>query len=158
MATEIERKFLVRGDGWQQAPSRVLRQGYVCRSKERAVRVRTDGEHAYLTIKGATLGWSRLEFEYEIPLSDAEEMLDKLCERPLIEKRRYDVLVAGKHWEVDEFLGDNLGLVVAEIELQDEREVVQQPDWIGPEVTSDPRYLNANLVAAPYSQWSGESR
>lgn len=154
MGTEIERKFLVDGTQWKDYPATLLRQGYVCRSPDHVVRVRTDGERGILTIKGSTHGMSRPEFEYVIPLSDADELLDGICEKPLIEKRRYLVEYGGKKWEVDEFLGENAGLVVAEIELQSEDEVIQRPEWVGMEVTDDPRYFNANLVNEPYSRWT----
>jgi CYTH domain-containing protein len=153
MATEIERKFLVRGESWRGTESRMLRQGYLNRSQEHTVRVRTDGDRAFLTIKGLTSGATRPEFEYAIPIDDANEMLDTLCEKPLIEKRRHLVMHAGKRWEVDEFLGDNIGLVVAELELRREDEAFALPEWVGKEVTHDPRYLNANLVQNPYRLW-----
>lgn len=153
MGTEIERKFLVDGNQWKDFPATLLRQGYVCREPDRVVRVRTDGRRGVLTIKGPTSGMSRPEFEYVIPLPDADELLDGICVKPLIEKRRYVVEYRGKKWEVDEFLGENQGLVVAEIELQSEDEVVERPEWVGPEVTDDPRYYNANLVDRPYSRW-----
>ena len=156
MGTEIERKFLVSGDGWQQGPAVMYRQGYLSTDKERTVRVRYGGERAFLTVKGENTGATRLEFEYEIPRRDAEEMLDQLCERPLIEKRRYRVQLGGLTWEIDEFLRENEGLVLAEVELEDEGQVVEPPPWVGPEVTGDPRYFNANLVRRPYRTWGGQ--
>ena len=121
--------------------------------KERTVRVRTISDKAYLTIKGITVGASRTEFEYEIPVMDAEEMLDNLCEKPLIEKNRYMVEVGALTWEVDEFFGENEGLIIAEIELQSEDQPFDMPDWVTEEVTADPRYYNANLINHPYTRW-----
>jgi CYTH domain-containing protein len=154
MAKEIERKFLVTGDAYRSADSQVLRQGYLNRDKHRTVRVRTKGPHGFLTIKGITVGATRDEFEYAIPLADANQMLDCMCERPLIEKRRYVFSYQGKKWEIDEFEGENAGLVIAEVELSDERELFDKPEWVGQEVTHDTRYLNANLVEHPYCRWT----
>jgi len=153
MAREIERKFLVTGDAWRSGEHNEYRQGYITTDKERTVRVRIAGDRAYLTIKGVTRGATRSEFEYGIPVDDAAELLDQLCLRPLIEKRRYIAEHDGMTWEVDEFFGDNEGLVVAEIELEEERQSFSKPDWVGDEVTSDPRYYNANLVSKPYRSW-----
>jgi CYTH domain-containing protein len=154
MAKEIERKFLVRGNTWRgQDGGKRYRQGYLSTVKERTVRVRTTGDKGFITIKGESVGATRSEYEYEIPLADANEMLDRLCERPLIEKTRYRVSHEGLAWEIDEFEGDNRGLTIAEVELKDETQSVTLPSWIGQEVTGDPRYFNANLVANPFSQW-----
>ena len=154
MANEIERKFLLKNDTWRgQDKGKPYRQGYLSTVKERTVRVRTAGDKAFLTIKGITVGASRPEYEYAIPVADANEMLDQLCERPLIEKTRYRISHAGLVWEVDEFEGDNRGLITAEVELKDEHQSVTLPGWIGEEVTGDPRYFNANLVAKPFSKW-----
>jgi len=154
MAKEIERKFLVRGNTWRgQDGGKRYRQGYLSTVKERTVRVRTTGDKGFITIKGESVSATRSEYEYEIPLVDANEMLDRLCERPLIEKTRYRVSHEGLVWEIDEFEGDNRGLIIAEIELKDETQSVTLPGWIGQEVTGDPRYFNANLVANPFSQW-----
>ena len=154
MGKEIERKFLVKGDSWRaQAHGKRYRQGYLSTVKERTVRARVAGEQGFLTIKGITVGASRSEYEYEIPLSDASEMLDRLCERPLVEKTRYRIPQGEVVWEIDEFEGDNRGLIVAEVELKDEHQAVALPDWIGEEVTGDPRYFNANLVAKPFTTW-----
>jgi CYTH domain-containing protein len=155
MAEEIERKFLVRGDGWRDAPATAYRQGYLSTTAERTVRVRVAGETAKLTVKGASRGATRAEFEYEIPVEDAEAMLEGLCERPLIEKRRHRVPYGGLTWEVDEFFGENRGLVVAEVELEREDQEFEKPPWVGSEVTADPRYFNANLVRHPFRRWSG---
>jgi adenylate cyclase len=154
MGQEIERKFLVTGTGWRPVgPGRRLRQGYLCIEPERSVRVRIGGELAWLTVKGRGSGVTRLEFEYLIPVVEAERLLAELCIQPIIDKTRYEVHHGDHLWEVDEFHGANAGLVVAEIELQDETERFERPDWLGEEVSSDPRYLNANLVHAPFSGW-----
>lgn len=155
MAREVERKFLVAGTAWKTGATGVpFRQGYLSTVKERTVRVRTEGDRAVLTIKGLTVGISRSEFEYPIPVADAVRMLDDLCERPLIEKTRYRV-PAGRHtWEIDEFHGDNAGLVIAEIELAAEDEAFERPPWLGAEVSHDPRYFNASLIRHPYRTWA----
>ncbi len=154
MAKEIERKFLMANDTWRGlAQGKRYRQGYLSTVKERTVRVRTAGDKAYLTIKGISVGASRSEYEYEIPFADANEMLDQLCERPLVEKTRYRISHGGLVWEVDEFEGENRGLVTAEVELTDEKEAVAIPAWIGKEVTGEPKYFNANLVAKPFTKW-----
>lgn len=154
MAREIERKFLLTGEGWRAlARASRYRQGYLSTVKERTVRVRTMDGKGILTVKGVSIGATRSEFEYEIPAADADEMLDSLCERPIIEKNRYTIPLGGVIWEVDEFFGVNAGLVVAEVELQCEDQSFVKPDWIGEEVTDDPRYFNANLVARPFSTW-----
>lgn len=153
MGDEIERKFLTIDESWRgQGQATRYVQGYLCRESGRTVRVRIAGEKASLTIKGATTGVSRKEFEYEIPLPDAEELM-KLCVRPLIEKTRTVVEFAGKRWEVDEFHGENAGLVVAEIELTREDEPFERPAWVGCEVSHDPRYSNARLTRQPYTTW-----
>lgn len=153
MSQEIERKFLVIGDAWRTNNGTRIRQGYMHNDVNGTVRVRTKGERAYLTIKGGLTGITRTEFEYEIPLADANQMLDQLCQVPLIEKVRHEVHMDGSTWEIDEFLGENTGLVVAEIELEDEKQEFPRPDWLGEEVSQDARYLNANLVKKPYSKW-----
>jgi len=154
MPKEIERKFLVKNDAWRgQDAGKRYRQGYLSTVKERTVRVRTAGDKGFITVKGVSVGASRSEYEYEIPLGDANEMLDRLCERPLIEKVRYRVPHAGLVWEIDEFEGDNRGLIVAEVELKDEHQAVPLPNWVGEEVTGDPRYFNANLVTKPFTSW-----
>ncbi len=155
MAIEIERKFLVEGDAWRDFGTPVLyRQGYLCTEPERTVRVRVAGPKAFLTIKGASTGPSRPEFEYEIPLEEAGFLLDRLCLRPLIEKERREIVNAGLTWVVDEFFGENAGLIVAEIELDAPDRSFALPDWAGAEVTEDVRYYNANLVVCPYSRWA----
>jgi adenylate cyclase len=152
MGVEIERKFLVTGAGWRQAPGVRVSQGYLNRDKHRTVRVRVAGEKAHLTIKGATEGASRAEFEYQIPVQDGAQLL-QLCDGPLIEKIRRAIVCDGVTWEVDEFLGENAGLIVAEIELQSEDQVFARPAWLGEEVTADSRYFNANLATHPFSTW-----
>ena len=152
MPVEIERKFLVVGDEWRAAPAEFYSQGYLNRDKLRTVRVRIVGEEAFLTIKGASVGARRAEFEYPIPLWDARELLN-LCEQPLIEKNRRKILYQGFVWEFDEFLGENLGLVVAEIELPAENAHFERPEWVGEEVTPHARYFNSNLSRMPFSSW-----
>jgi adenylate cyclase len=150
---EIERKFLVSDDSWRSGASGCpYIQGYLSLDPQRAVRIRQAGNRACITIKGVTQGTTRQEFEYPIPLSDAEALM-RLCLRPLIEKVRYIVEYHGKRWEVDEFRGENAGLVLAEIELTREDEPVDLPPWIGEEVSRDPRYFNANLVEHPFARW-----
>jgi len=154
MATEIERKFLVKNTDWKAlATGTAYRQGYLSTVKERIVRVRTIGDKGYLTVKGIAVGSTRAEYEYEIPVEEANSMLDNLCERPIIEKMRYVIDYEGLTWEVDEFNGENHGLIVAEVELRDENQTISLPDWIGEEVTGDPKYFNSNLVKHPYSKW-----
>jgi CYTH domain-containing protein len=153
MSKEIERKFLVQGETWREAEGTMYRQGYLSTVKERTVRIRVAGDKGYLTVKGISQGATRTEYEYEIPIQDAQAMLEQLCEQPLIEKRRHKIDYHGVTWEVDAFLGDNEGLVRAEVELQSEDQPVACPPWIGREVTDDPRYFNANLVRHPYREW-----
>ncbi len=153
MGREIERKFLIADDAWRSMSEGTdYCQGYLNSAKDRVVRVRTMGSRAVLTIKGAGTGITRPEFEYDIPMEDAEELFE-LCEQPLIEKTRFKITYKGLIWEVDEFKGANLGLIVAECELESEEQVVAKPDWVGMEVTGDSRYFNSNLVAKPYSRW-----
>ncbi|MGB3189237.1 MAG: CYTH domain-containing protein [Limnoraphis sp.] len=154
MGIEIERKFLVKDDRWRSLGVGVLYcQGYISSEKERTVRVRLIGNQGYLTIKGPVSSRVRSEFEYMIPVEDAEEMLQILCDRPFIEKKRHKISLGDLIWEVDEFLGDNQGLILAEVELKDPNQVIEIPDWIAEEVSHDPRYFNSNLVKNPYSQW-----
>ena len=154
MGTEIERKFLVVGEKWRTlTQATYYRQGYLSSVEQRIVRVRRAGDKGMLTVKGLSVGATRKEFEYEIPLDDANEMIDLLCEKPIVEKNRYTIPVGDVIWEVDEFRGINEGLVVAEVELQSEEQAFDKPDWIGNEVTGDPKYYNANLVARPFSTW-----
>jgi len=154
MGKEIERKFLVRGEAWKKlAVGTAYRQGYLSTVKERTVRVRTVGTKGFLTVKGITVDNTRAEYEYEIPAADANQMLDALCERPLVEKTRYKIAAGGVVWEVDEFHGENEGLVVAEVELADADQKFGLPEWVGAEVSGDPKFFNANLIANPYSRW-----
>ncbi|MHC4179754.1 MAG: CYTH domain-containing protein [Planctomycetota bacterium] len=154
MGKEIERKFLVSGEAWRALAEGVAyRQGYLSTVKERTVRVRTIGDKGFLTIKGITVGATRSEYEYPIPADDANQMLDDLCEKPIIEKRRYKIPQGGFTWEVDEFDGVNAGLIVAEVELESEDQAFEKPSWVGDEVSGDPRYFNANLIANPFTKW-----
>lgn len=155
MALEIERKFLIRNEDWRLAatnPQR-LRQGYLNNEKLCSVRVRTSEDRAWLNIKGATVGAQRQEFEYEIPLKEANELLDTLCKKPLIEKVRHHLHVGAHTWEIDVFEGDNAGLVVAEIELDHPDEPFAKPAWVGEEVTMDVRYYNTSLCRHPFKDW-----
>lgn len=154
MGTEIERKFLLSGDAWKKlAKGTYYRQGYLNSQKERTVRVRTFDDKGFLTIKGIRVGATRMEYEYEIPVEDANVLLDELCEKPLIEKKRYKIAFFDFIWEVDEFFGENEGLVVAEIELESEDQQFKKPSWVGNEVSEDPRYFNSNLIKNPYTSW-----
>ncbi|MBB4126427.1 adenylate cyclase [Xanthomonas translucens] len=163
MPIEIERKFLVTGDGWRAAAHRVIpmAQGYIndqaamdSGAQKASVRVRIQDQEAFLNLKSRELGHTRQEFEYPLPLDDARALL-ALCVGGLIDKRRHLVQHQGHLWEVDEFLGDNAGLVVAEIELESADEAFAKPDWIGAEVTDDARYYNLALASHPFSQWPG---
>lgn len=155
MGIEIERKFLVCNDEWRLAADHGtrFRQGYLCVGPPVAIRVRVGGGRAILNIKKATQEISRSEFEYPIPESDAEVILDGLCQGVVIEKTRYKVPYAGLTWEVDVFAGANEGLVVAEVELGREDQVFEKPCWAGMEVSSDPRYLNSQLALRPFRSW-----
>jgi len=154
MATEIERKYLVKPGAWvPKGPGVHFQQGYLNTQKERVVRVRIEGDAAKLTIKGITKGVTRAEFEYAIPLDDATILLNQLCERPLIDKHRHLELHGGLTWEIDVFHGDNEGLVVAEVELPAVDTKVDLPPWAGAEVSSDARYYNSNLLKNPYTTW-----
>lgn len=153
MGTEIERKFLVVGEGWRAGEGTRYRQGYLPTTGEVTVRVRLSGEHGFLTIKGPTVGLQRAEFEYEVPIEEARELLDTLCTRPQIEKTRYELEHAGRLWQVDEFHAENQGLVMAEVEIENEDEEVELPPWVGTEVSDDPRYTNARLARHPFSRW-----
>ena len=154
MGKEIERKFLVRREEWKSlAKGTAYRQGYLNSAKERTVRIRTIDDKAFLTIKGLTVGATRSEYEYEIPLVECNAMLDTLAEKPIIDKKRYKVPFEGLTWEIDEFFGDNAGLIVAEVELESEEQDFKKPEWVGEEVTGDPRYFNSNLINHPYTRW-----
>lgn len=155
MPVEIERKFLVSSDAWRHgATGRRYRQGYLKQSgNPPTIRIRTVGTDAFLTIKSQPTGIVRDEYEYRIPLDDAEAMLENLCLHPLIEKIRYEIWHQGSLWEVDEFLSRNTGLVVAEIELQSPDQVFSRPPWLGREVTGDSRYSNSSLASCPFADW-----
>jgi len=154
MPKEIERKFLLKNDNWisEITSQEIIKQGYLSTKKERTVRVRIFGKKGFLTIKGETVGMTRLEFEYEIPVQEANELL-QLCEKPLIEKERFIVLREELKWEIDIFKGENEGLKLAEVELEEESQAVDIPDWVGEEVTFDRRYFNSSLVKLPFKQW-----
>ena len=155
MALEIEHKFLVNGNAYRTLAEPVLyRQGYLSIDAKKEVRVRMAGENAFITIKSKLSDTVRQEFEYSIPADDALHMLSESCANLTIEKFRYRIPFAGKIWEVDEFLDENAGLVVAEIELEYEGEPFEKPDWIGQEVSGDDRYLNAALALNPYKNWN----
>jgi len=159
MAKEIERKFLIDKTLWQQVDKpagQALRQGYIVTDPNKTIRVRIAGSRGFLTIKGVTVGATRSEYEYEIPVRDAEELLDGFVVSEL-SKIRYTLLFKNRVWEVDEFLGDNAGLFVAEIELASENDVFDVPDWAGLEVTGEERYYNSNLTKNPYKNWRQEN-
>ncbi|HPQ07156.1 MAG TPA: CYTH domain-containing protein [Syntrophales bacterium] len=153
MDLEIERKFLVRGDAWRAGEAGVLyRQGFFRVTDRIVVRVRIEGERAFLAVKVLIDAMTRREFTYAIPHGDAVELLN-LCPHPPVEKYRYRRPFGGLTWEIDEFLGENEGLIVAEVELSSPNQEIVKPDWVGREVTDDPRYLNVNLAAEPYRRW-----
>lgn len=153
MPQEIEKKYLVKGEQWRNlATGTIYIQGYIPTLGNQTVRVRLIGEQGYLTIKGPIIGITRSEFEYPIPSEDAREMLFNLCSQPLIEKKRYQIKHQDLIWEVDEFFGENLGLIIAEVELNSENQAIAIPDWIDCEV-NDPKYFNSNLIKHPYSKW-----
>lgn len=155
MATEIERKFLVTNDSWKKEVTSTAEytQGYLATERSCSIRIRVEQNRASLNIKSATLGISRNEYDYPIPLSEANEILQDLCIKPLLKKTRYHVPHGTHVWEIDVFDGDNKGLVVAEIELETQDELFSRPDWLGEEVSDDPRYYNVRLVDHPYSKW-----
>ncbi len=155
MALEIERKFLVTGDGWRLGSEGIVYiQGYIAATPKATVRVRVAGEQAYLTLKGKVLNLTRTEFEYSIPMADAQQMLQQLCGPLVVEKTRYKIPLGNLLWEVDEFSGLNQGLVVAEVELSSPTQEITRPVWLGDEVSHDARYYNSNLAREPYSTWS----
>lgn len=162
MGTEIERKFLVQGDEWRTASPRCYWQGYLNQDPNRSARVRlvedSAGARAFMTVKGISRGASRVEFEYDIPPEDARQMLEGLCLHPLIGKDRHKVEYEGFVWEIDEFFGENAGLIMAEVELASEDQAAPIPPWIGAEVTGKTRYFNANLGSHPYSQWNEDEK
>jgi adenylate cyclase len=155
MGLEIERKFLVDHEKWKQVKKpkgTPYRQGYLLNDELRTIRVRVTDKKGYITLKGATSGISRKEFEYDIPLTDGIELLDGFA-RSQVEKIRYRIRFKGKLWEVDEFSGDNAGLIMAEIELKDEKEEFDKPGWVTCDVSDDERYYNSNLSVKPFSKW-----
>lgn len=155
MALEIERKYLVDHKKWSKLDKpdgKLYRQGYLFIDENKTIRVRVTGSNAYLTIKGNTNNVTRDEFEYEIPLTDAQILLDTFSENELT-KTRYEISHQGKLWEVDVFHDANEGLIVAEIELNSEDELFELPDWVTEEVTNDPRYYNSNLTLLPFKKW-----
>lgn len=155
MGKEIERKFLVKDSTYKKLCSgKLYKQGYLFSNPDKTVRVRLVDNKGFLTIKGKGNGLTRDEFEYEIPSADAEEILQKMCHKPFIEKTRYTYSYMGHTWEIDEFHGENEGLVVAEIELENEDENFEVPEWIGEEVTYDKKYFNSNLIKNPYKNWN----
>jgi adenylate cyclase len=154
MAREIERKFLVRDKHYRRLAKPIpYRQGYLSVARDRIVRVRIKADRAFLAIKGMTDGVTRTEYEYEIPIAEAEHMLAYLCEKPIIEKDRYMIECNGLEWSVDEFHGPNEGLIVAEVHLQDENQQIALPEWVGKEVSHEPKYFSSSLVRNPYSKW-----
>lgn len=155
MANEIERKYLLKNDAWKTlGVGSLYRQGYLSLDQDRTVRVRITEDAGYITIKGRTSGISRAEFEYEIPLEDAVVILDTMCIGPIIEKYRFKITHEGMLWEVDQFIGSNEGLVVAEIELISEDQTFDIPPWVGDEVSDDPKYYNSNLIKNPFCDWN----
>jgi adenylate cyclase len=155
MAIEIEHKFLLANDDWRGCVQQSVKykQGYLSSQPTSSIRIRIADNQAWLNIKSATIGTQRLEFEYEIPLDDAEEIMECLCTKPLIEKTRHFVPNDGDLWEIDEFEGDNKGLIIAEIELLEVDKVFTKPPWLGAEVTHELRYYNNDLVNNPYNKW-----
>lgn len=155
MALEIEHKFLLANDEWRNHVQHSVRyrQGYLSSLPTSSIRIRVSDNHAWLNIKSATIGTQRHEYEYEIPLPDGDELLNTLCKKPLIEKTRHFVEDNNKIWEIDEFEGENEGLIIAEIELRETGESFTKPAWLGVEVTDDLRYYNNNLALHPYSEW-----
>lgn len=159
MGIEIERKFLIDTSKLPQLKQGLpVKQSYIQAAGHTVVRARLSGDKAWLAVKGGNTNLSRLEFEYEIPVEDAAEMINQLCSGPAIEKTRY-LLQHGKHtWEIDIFEGENMGLTIAEVELASEDEQVEIPDWVTTEVTGEPRYYNSNLLHAPYNSWPDNQR
>lgn len=158
MGKEIEKKFLVKREMIKSVTKGIfLRQGYISIDKKRTVRVRIAENKAYITVKGISTGAVRDEYEYEIPVRDANEILDKICITPIIEKKRVKLEINELTWEIDSFYGDNEGLIIAEVELKDEEQTITKPDWAGKDVTGDPKYFNSNLVKNPYKNWGNNS-
>ncbi len=160
MPQEIERKYLLSSNAWKALSHQSIRmhQGYLCNNSQSSVRIRIENQAANINIKSMTVGISRAEYEYSIPVEEAKELLDTLCKKPQVQKTRYLVSHSGKLWEIDEFKGDNKGLIVAEIELESEDEVIELPEWVGKEVSHHERYYNMRLAEYPYSQWSDNEK
>lgn len=158
MGVEIERKFLLHSSDWRKevTSKTPMKQGYLSRGAQSSVRVRIAGDQAKLSVKSTQDGISRLEYEYEIPMHDAEELLEHVAHRPLIDKIRYIVPWGTHRWEIDEFFGDNAGLLIAEIELESVDDEFEIPAWLGKEVSDDVRYYNSNLSEAPYGEWKDQ--
>lgn len=158
MAQEIEHKFLLNNNDWENniSLSTHFKQGYLVSDNKRSLRIRVSDNKAWINIKSATIGTHRMEYEYPIPLEDGLELLTTLCTQPIIEKKRYIVPYKQHTWEIDVFMGDNVGLVVAEIELSKIGEYFEIPNWIGREVTNDIRYYNNNLCENPYKNWKNK--
>jgi adenylate cyclase len=156
MGIEVERKFLVSDESWRDEVTSSTRivQGYIAQTGSATVRVRVTGDRGFLTVKGLSVGVSRSEFEYEVPVADALAMLDELAQGPVIDKVRHLVPVGAHVWEVDVFAGENAPLVMAEVELSDSQEAFVRPEWAGVEVSDDQRYFNVNLARSPYSTWA----
>ena len=159
MAVEIERKFLLSSDAWREEVERSLemKQGYLSRDAQSSVRIRVCDDRADINVKSTRDGIYRLEYEYPIPLADAEEMLRLVAHRPIIHKTRHIVHRDGHCWEIDEFHGENAGLIVAEVELQSREEQIERPPWLGREISTDARYYNSNLSKVPYSAWKEQA-
>lgn len=155
MGKEIERKFLIDISALGKLDSGAdIKQGYISTTDNTVVRVRITGKAAYLTLKGENTGTTRLEFEYEIPIKDANEIIEALCTGPIIDKTRYLVAHAGHTWEIDIFHGDNDGLIVAEVEMESETEFVEMPSWVTEEVSGQAKYYNSSLLDNPFKSWS----
>ena len=155
MGKEIERKFLLHHEEWKKADKPTgqhIRQGYILTDPQKTIRVRIKDHKGFLTIKGLSVGATRSEYEYEIPVQEATELLDAFSVSEL-SKIRYEIPYKNKTWEVDEFLGDNAGLLIAEIELENEQEPIELPEWVATEVTSEEKYYNSNLTENPYKNW-----
>lgn len=155
MPIEIERKFLINQSRWNELPKpegKLYRQGYLLNDKNKTIRVRLSNSNGFITIKGKTTGATRSEFEYAIPVADAQQLLDSFSNNK-VSKTRYEIVYNNKLWEVDVFHGENEGLIVAEIELQSEDEPFDKPDWVTEEVTAEPKYYNANLAVFPFNKW-----
>ncbi len=154
MGIEIERKYLVKSDVWKSlGDKKFYQQGYLLIDKNRTIRIRTIEDKGFITIKGSAKGISRNEFEYEIPVEEARVILETLCEKPFIKKYRTKIQLNNLIWEVDEFIDENNGLVIAEVELENENQKIDIPNWIGEEVTGDMKYFNSMLIKNPFTKW-----